>query len=290
MQFSFSTSLLPELKTPAEIAARVANAGFDGIEWRIHPDYHVAPRDALDRADELRDVSLAHGLRVPCLAAYLDWKEVDAIDLLARAAARMGCPRIRLAGFVYDESRSYQQVYDEALETIAKVVPALDSAGVTAVIETHFGTIHASAQGAHQIVRHFDPKHVAVIMDGSNLCVEGRENWKLQIEVLGPYLQHVHVRNTRWFTDDSGAWKWHWAALDQGMVPWREVLGLLAARGYGGFVTSENMWGVPKRTTGYIGEIGPYMGGSAVSRSIEERLDDIRFLRSIDPTPARAAS
>ncbi|MBP6852158.1 MAG: TIM barrel protein, partial [Rhodoferax sp.] len=226
-------------------------------------------------------VSDAAGLKIPCLAAYLYWTQLHEIELLLEGARILGCPRVRLAGFEYDGTQTYGQVYDRALESIAKVVPLLKASGVAAVIETHFGTIHASAQGAHQIVRHFDPAQVGVIMDGSNLCVEGRENWKLMIEVLGPYLQHVHVRNTRWYTDDSGAWKWHWAALDAGMVPWKEVFALLEARHYSGFATSENMWGVPKRTTGYIGEVGPYMGGSTLARSIEERLSDIDFMRSV---------
>ncbi|WP_342132608.1 sugar phosphate isomerase/epimerase family protein [Hydrogenophaga sp. OTU3427] len=281
MQLSFSTSLLPELRSFDDIASRIAMAGFDGIEWRIHPHYHIAPLEIVKKAPELRAVSEAHGLKIPCLAGYLYWNQLHEIELMLEGARIMGCPRVRLAGFEYDETRTYAEVYDAALESMAKVIPLLKASGVAAVIETHFGTIHASAHGAHQLVRHFDPAQVGVIMDGSNLCVEGRENWKLMIEVLGPYLQHVHVRNTRWYTDESGAWKWHWAALDGGLVPWKEVFSLLKARGYSGFATSENMWGVPKQTTGYIGEVGPYMGGSTHARNIEERLLDIKFMRSI---------
>lgn len=281
MKFSFSTTLLPEIRDLREVASRVAGAGYDGIEWRIHRDYHVDPLQVANRAPELRAICDEFGLAAPCLAGYLDWTQLPEIELMIEAARILDCPRIRLGGFIYDESETYGQVYERALKQMSAVVPLLKAAGVTAVFETHFGTIHASAQGAYQLARHFDPEQVGIVLDGANLCAEGRENWKMMIEVLGPYLQHVHVRNTQWYRNEAGAWSWHWDALDAGMAPWKEIFSLLKARNYQGFITSENMWGIPKRTTGYIGETVVFMGGNPRERSIEERLDDIAFFRSI---------
>lgn len=281
MYLGFSTTLLPELTDLPDIAARIAAAGYDGIEWRVHPDYHIRPSEILVQAPQLRELADAHGLRVPCLASYLQWTELGAIEQLLEAARILGCPKVRLAGFVYDRTESYERVHERALEQIARALPLLQSAGVAGLIETHFGTIHASAQGARQIVRHFDPAAVGVILDASNLCVEGREDWALSLDLLGPWLQHVHVRNTEWWRDDQNRWRWQWADLATGLVPWQEVFDLLGNRGYSGFATSENIWGVPKRTSGYIGEMGPYMGGRGEPRSIAQRLGDIDYLKKL---------
>lgn len=283
MFIACSTTLFPELSDPAEIARRIAKAGFDGIEWRIHADYHIAPDALLGLAPRLHEIAQEHDLRVPCLASYAGWDDHRALESLVRAASILGCPRVRLFGFVYDGSQPYAQVHADALRTIERAIPIFAQSGVSAVIETHFGTIHASAQGAWQLVRHVDPAHVGVILDGANLAVEGREDWRLSIDVLGPYLQHVHVRNTEWYRDPAAdnAWCWRWTDLARGLVPWPQVFAQLRQAGYRGSATSENIWGVPKRTTGYIGEIGPFMGGRGEPRTIEERLGDIHYLRAI---------
>ena len=80
MYLGFSTTLLPELTDLPDIAARIAAAGYDGIEWRVHPDYHIRPSEILVQAPQLRELADAHGLRVPCLASYLQWTELGAIE------------------------------------------------------------------------------------------------------------------------------------------------------------------------------------------------------------------
>lgn len=280
MKFSFSTAVIPELRDWNELAALIAGAGYDGIEWRVQTDYHVHPREILRDAAKVKAVSDEAGLQISCLATYLGWHEIDAIRTVIDAAKAMDCRMVRLGGFVYDPGKGYATLVDDALRQIAAVEPLLGAAGIVGLIETHFGTIHASAHGALKLVDRFDPQTVGIIMDCSNLAVEGREDWRMTIEVLGPYLQHVHVRNTHWSHDDEAGWKWHWTDLAKGQVDWPLVLRTLRQRGYSNYVSSENHWGVLKNNTGYIGETPPRLGGHTRLRTIDERLSDIAFLRA----------
>ena len=63
MKFSVQTATLPEL-TREQVVDKLSAHGYDGVEWRVHEDYHIAPKDLLARATEIKrlvdDLSLIH--------------------------------------------------------------------------------------------------------------------------------------------------------------------------------------------------------------------------------------
>ncbi len=280
MKFSASSVLFPELSDRRDIVSRVAKAGFDGIEWRVQTDYHIPPDKVESEAAEIRKLCDDAGLKVVGLATYLRWDEHAMIRSIMRGAKTMGCPRIRLAGFNYDGKENYHVVYDRAVKQMNALLPVIEETGVKAVIENHFGTIHASIHGAYNLLRHFDPNRIGCILDGSNLIVEGWENWQMVIELLDKYLDHVHVRNAAWFHTLEKGWHWKWVPLDKGIADWKLIFGILEKRGYTGFASSENILGVPTSSKGYIGEAHASLGGYDDSRSIDERLSDVRIMKA----------
>jgi len=59
-------------------------------------------------------------------------------------------------------------------------------------------TMTPSPALAERLVSHFDPRHVGVILDAGNMVYEGFETYSLAVDLLGPYLAHVHVKNAAW--------------------------------------------------------------------------------------------
>ena len=59
------------------------------------------------------------------------------------------------------------------------------------------------------------------------------------IDLLRDYLANVHIKNASWVRQ-AGNWTWQWDGLQQGMVPWPQLFGLLAARGYRGMLAMED--------------------------------------------------
>ncbi len=222
--------------------------------------------------DQLAAICRDNGLEVVCLATYLNWDELDCIGSVARAARKLGCPRLRLAGFNYTGKEDYWTVHDRAVAQMKAAVPVLADEGVKGVIETHFGSIHASAHGAYNLVRHFDPSQIACILDGSNLIVEGWKTGRWSSNSWGGHLDHIHVRNAAWQHSEERGWHWTWAPLESGIADWPRILTILKERGFDGYVSVENILGVPTSSKGYIGEAHASLGGYDQSRSIEERL------------------
>jgi sugar phosphate isomerase/epimerase len=113
--------------------------------------------------------------------------------------------------------------------------------GVKAVIENHHRTIAPSAALAHRLVAAFDPEYVGVIHDAGNMVYEGFEEYRMGLELLGPYLAHVHLKNAAWQRpSDGGVWQANWAPLADGVVDWQKLFAALRAVGYTGWLGIED--------------------------------------------------
>ena len=282
MRTSCASVLFPELDDRGEIVRRVAAAGYDAVDWRVQTDFHVPPTELASHAPSLRDACEAEGLQIATLRTYAEPGDLELLEVARDAASTMGCANVRVGGFTYSGEEPFRVVFDRALEELRAVERLFTASGVRALLEVHFGTIHASAGGTLNLLQHFDPATIGVIADPSNMVIEGGEDWTMAFDMLWPYLQVVDVRNSRWVLDDeTGRWRWEWAPLDEGMADWGFLLRMLADRDFGGWLTNENIFQVPTSSTGYIGERHDSLGGYVGERSIDERLADIEYLRGI---------
>jgi sugar phosphate isomerase/epimerase len=77
------------------------------------------------------------------------------------------------------------------------------------------------------------------------MVFEGHEHYRMAVEVLGPFLAHVHLKNARWdpsATRDDGSVSWRpvFAPLTSGVVDVAAVFGALRTVGYDGWVSFED--------------------------------------------------
>jgi sugar phosphate isomerase/epimerase len=261
------------------VAAKLAAHGYDGVEWRVHEDYHIAPRELVARAREVKRLVDDHGLVVSCLTGYAPLEDLEQQRWFADACATLECPRYRPGAVIYDGSRDYAYLYQATVDALGALLDAIAGSAVKPVIETHFATIAPSAALAYRLVEHFSPAHIGVNYDPANLVIEGREAWQMGLELLGPYLDYVHAKNIAWVRDD-GRWRWVFASMADGQVDWAEVVRALKRVGYDGWIAFENFHLVPMKSKGFVGE--DLTQHAAAFRDIDQRLDDdLLFLKRL---------
>lgn len=240
---------------PAGVAAELAALGYDGVEWRAHPDFHVRPQTLPQAAGEVAALTRQAGLEVPSLGTYVRVDEVSYLEDCCRAAVAMGCPSVRIAlREDYDGSQPYAEMLAQARQVLAGAEPLLRRYGVRGLLETHHASIVESASGTRRLLEGFSPEVFGVIFDPANMIIAGKESWPMAVDVLGEYLAHVHVKNISWRRDKAGAWQWHYDTLADGMVDWPEVIGALGRAGYEGYLSVEDLYGTALATTGFAGE------------------------------------
>jgi len=257
-KYAVFTVMTPDLSLE-ETAQALQELGYSGVEWRVHtvpaempetPDYWRGNRSTVDfahirtLAPEVKALSDAYDLAVPALGTYLGYRMLDDVERAMEAAKMMECPQIRVGVPGYDGSRNYNDLFEEAIEGYEKVEALARAYGVRANIELHHGKLCPSASLAYRFVSHFDPEFIGVIYDPGNMVCEGYENWLLGLELLGPYLAHVHVKNAAWRVDHERdgvkIWRPAMVGMREGQVNWLEVLQALKTVGYDGWLSFED--------------------------------------------------
>ncbi len=181
---------------------------------------------------------------MPMLGTYLGASDHELVERVMKVAAEVGVPKLRVGPPSYDGTRPYPELFDQALRDYAVVARLAAEYRVQACVEMHMNLITPSAGLTHRLVSNFDPKHVGVIFDAGNMVMEGYEQYQMGLELLGPYLSHVHVKNMFWVRTGEGdgvaQWQARMAPILQGQTNWKVVVAALRRVGYDGWLSFED--------------------------------------------------
>ena len=261
MHLALTTVALPHLSLE-EIAAFASGLGYRGVELRVRR----TPSAALDqpysfwgrhRADitpgsfvalapHIARVCADHGLHIPAIASNQTALDLDDTRRIAEGAAICGCPLVRIgAPRRYDGTTSYHDLYREAVDAFGPALEVTASHGVRGLLEIHGGTIAISAGLAYRLVSNFGPERIGVIYDVQNMVREGFEGFRLGLDVLGPYLAHVHVGGHRPLPVEGQAstaprWTWERCPIAAGLIDTPALIAELRHVGYAGHISVED--------------------------------------------------
>lgn len=257
LKLSVFTVMLPDL-TPEAAAPLLKQHGYEGVEWRVT----TVPEDrrqekpsfwgnnlctfapTLEEAERARHISQDTGLDIPGLGTYINVGDEEATENAMRFAQVCGARQVRVGVGSMEDGVSYAEKFEAAKRFLTGVQALAKQYNIRAVIEIHHKTIVCSASLARRLVSHFDPEWIGVIHDAGNMVNEGYEHYRLGLELLGPYLYHVHIKNAAYqFPEGGGLWEPKWAPLENGVVNWQDLFKALKSVGYNGWLGLEDFSG-----------------------------------------------
>jgi sugar phosphate isomerase/epimerase len=256
MRFSVFTAATPDW-TPEEAVARLAEQGWDGVEWRVvdqqdaaEPGFWAGNRCTWPLSSfphdvpRIRKLTEDAGLSMSGIGGYASCHERDDVETLLAATAELGAGQVRVRTPGLDGT-PYPELFDGARRAFAWVAERAAHHGVKALVELHHQTIVSSASAALRLLDGLDPAAVGAIHDLGNLVIEGGEDNRAGLEMLGSYLAHVHVKNCSWhavetLADGTVRWEHRWDELPTGQADVHGYLRTLREVGYDGWVTLED--------------------------------------------------
>ncbi|MCJ8014689.1 sugar phosphate isomerase/epimerase [Paenibacillus sp. KQZ6P-2] len=259
MKLSVFTVATPDL-TPEELVKAAREAGVDGVEWRFKevpanagndPSFwgnnlcSIDPSLSEPEMLKFKEITEGEGLEIVSVTPYLSDLNLDATEHVFHTARLLGAKMIRVGISPYNGTQSYPELYETTVRYLKEAERMAKQYGVKGVVETHHGTIAPSAGLAHRLVSNCDPDHIGVLLDPGNMVHEGHENFRMGMQLLGPYLAHVHVKNTRWVQDGrredgTANWRSEWAPMREGIVNFAKLLRDLESVGYDGYLGVED--------------------------------------------------
>ena len=249
MKLGFSTLGCPDWSLAAVIDA-AGRMGYDGVELRF-----LEGDDALWARPELKGAGLREtrsrledaGLVIACVDTRSFFHDPDpaarrrAFDEAARSlelAAALGAPGIRVFGDRVQPGQDLASTRGFVAEALQGLGEAARPLGVEAWIESHGD--FARAPEMLRLLDEVASRAVGVIWDPAN-AHEAGESSAEGARVLMPRVRHVHLKDIARAAPGAGHEGRTWVPRLPGEGSFRpgEVLALLKARGYDGFVSFE---------------------------------------------------
>src|SRR4051812_21635760 len=228
----------------ADAGRRVRALGFEGLDLTVRPGGYVEPdrlRDELPAAvATLRDC----GLAVPLLTTSITAASDPAAAVTLEAAAKLGVREIKLGYWNYTTFGTFRSSMDRIARDLDGIERFAEQTGVRANLHTHSGD-HMTAQApvVWHLIKDRNPRAIGAYVDPGHMTIEGgRDGWRQGLDLLGPRIALVAVKDLRWEqTDDPALGKPRWISkivpLRQGIVPWPQVFACLRVVGFDGWVS-----------------------------------------------------
>lgn len=264
MKFAVFTVMMPEIPY-TEAPALLKKYGYDGVEWRFASISKEKDQGSFwgnnlctidSEADpsvwaDVHRLNVEAGLQVPNLACYITCGDLQAVEQAMNAAVILQAPSIRVGVPFFDRSIGFDALFQKAREFLTGVSILSKQYGVQGLVEIHHNTIIPSASAARRLVEGFDPKRIGVIYDSGNMVHEGYEQTFMGLQILGEYLAHVHVKNSKWERNNkeditaghAAHWQCSWEAIPTGIIHWPQVIRDLQEVGYDGWLSFEDFSG-----------------------------------------------
>lgn len=236
----YSTLGCPNWSLEQAADAAVAS-GYVGLEVRVLAG-EIIPADlSNERRQTVRRIMAERGLTIAALGASTRFSAADPAERAANEAELirylelandLESPMVRTFGGNIAPGQTLEQTIDWVAESLGRVAPAAERLGVTVLLETHDAFCRASEVAP--VLRQVNSSAVQAVWDIHHPFRMGEsvaQTWAL----LKPYTRHVHIKDARLRPDGS----WQLLLLGEGEVPAREIVRLLVAEGYQGYLSAE---------------------------------------------------
>jgi sugar phosphate isomerase/epimerase len=221
----------------AELAAGVAELGFDGLDITVRKGGHVEPAQVAQDLPALAAMLKQHGLEVPMVTTdIVDAGTPFAEDIL-KTMARLEIRNYRFGGFKWEARQPYDAQLESMKPRLAKLAALNAKYQACAMYHTHSGVglVGASIWDLHILMKDLDPKAIGVNYDVGHATIEGGlGGWIDSFKISGAHLRGIAVKDFLWEHDDKGNWREQWKPIGEGMVRFPQFFAMASEAGFAG--------------------------------------------------------
>lgn len=245
MKLGFSTLGCPGWKLEQAVKA-AQDLGYEGIELRIVDGEIITPEIIKANLARISKLFAGSGVQLVALDASAAFAMTDRaeratkeaeVHALLPLAAELGVPYIRVFGGRLPQGVTIQQGIENVADSLNRLAPAAEKAGVKVALETHDD--FSSAVQVAEVLKRVLSQAIGALWDTLHTYRMGNTTQQV-LDLMGPRIVHMHIKDARL----PAPGKWDLVLLEEGEIPVREMMRALNARGFKGFgvVEWEKRW------------------------------------------------
>ena len=213
-----------------ELADRIGELGFDGIEAPVRKGGHIEPAEVADKLPQLVDSLQKRNLKITVLTSDInDPSDPDSAKVL-KVAAGLGIRRYRMKYLKYDLSKPVLGQLNQWRPRLQELAAMNREFGIQALYQNHAGrnTLGAPLWDLHHVLNGIDVNEIGVAYDIRHAAVEGGKSWPITFNMIRPHIDTVYIKDFVW--DGSNVKN---VPLGKGLVN-RDFFSMLANTGFNG--------------------------------------------------------
>jgi sugar phosphate isomerase/epimerase len=197
-----------------DMAALMAECGFNGIEATVRKGGHVLPERVEEDLPKMVDALKKHGLEMTILTSDINTADERSRKVLS-TAKQLGITRYRMLWYNYDLSKPVRPQLEAIRPQVQDLVAMNREIGVQALYQNHSGAkmVGAPLWDIYDVIREHDPKHISIAFDIMHATAEGGLDWPIQFNLVQSHLGAVYCKDFMWVNK-----KTHGAALGTGQI------------------------------------------------------------------------
>jgi len=183
-----------------ELANRIAEAGFDGIEAPVRPRGYIEPERVADELPKLVEALASRGLTIPILTSGITAADQSHTAKVLMTAAKLNIPLYRMGNYKYDLNKSVAKQLDGWKSLVRDLAAYSREVGIVPMYQNHSGRDYVGAPlwDLHVLMEDIPPEEMGVAFDLGHATMEGGVSWPIQVNLLRPRMKALYVKDARW--------------------------------------------------------------------------------------------
>lgn len=183
-----------------EMAKRVADIGFDGIESTVRAKGHVLPERVKEDLPRQLEAVKEQGLDITIMTTDVLRVDDPYTEDVLRTGASLGLKRYRMGFYRYDPNRSVMEQLNEIRPQLRDLAELNRELGVTAVYQNHCGAKYVGAPiwDLCYLLDGVPVEEVGAAFDIRHATIEGGLSWPLEYDIIKPHLGAVFMKDFQW--------------------------------------------------------------------------------------------
>ena len=217
-----------------ELADKIAEMGFNGIEATVRPGGHVLPERVEKDLPRLVEALKTRDLSVMVMATRInEISDKQRTKAILRTAASLGIPRFRMGRYKYklSEKASLPEQLESFKAPLSDVIALGRTLGIQALYQNHSGSGNcgASLWDLYSLMKDYPKEAFASAFDVGHATVEGGHCWPQYLALMYPHIEMIYVKGPIIRNRDI-----KWGPLKESALDSKKLFGMLKKAGYSG--------------------------------------------------------
>ena len=183
-----------------ELADRIAELGFDGIEAPIRKGGHIEPEAVPDELPKLVEALRKRNLEITVMTSDINDPNDPLTEKVLKTASKLGIRRYRMKYFNYDFDQPILKQINKWRPQIEDLAALNRDLKVTALYQNHAGRNYLGAPlwDLSKLLQGISVDEIGVAYDIRHATAEGGMSWPVTYHMIRPHIDTVYVKDFVW--------------------------------------------------------------------------------------------